>query len=95
MNEFLRPEDEQVGFGDNRAWWSIEDTWALPQGWRLRTDINGVSDDSLFREYADSLYDRSLQRVESNVFLQKAWNAWNFVGTLFWYQDLTRRSRWS
>jgi LPS-assembly protein len=90
VNEFWRPDDEQAGFDNNRAWWSINDTWALPQGWRLRTDINGVSDDFVFREYADSLYDRSLQRVESNVFLQKSWNAWNFVGNFFWYQDLTQ-----
>lgn len=90
VNEFLRSEEEQIGFDDNRGWWSVKDTWALPQGWRLRTDINGVSDDSLFREYADRLQDRSLQRVESNVFLQKAWSTWNFVGNLFWYQDLTQ-----
>jgi LPS-assembly protein len=90
VNEFLRSEDEQIGFGDNRGWWSIKDTWALPRGWRLRTDINGVSDDELFREYADRLQDRSLQRVESNVFLQKAWDSWNFVGNLFWYRDLTQ-----
>ncbi|HEY7648924.1 MAG TPA: LPS assembly protein LptD [Methylomirabilota bacterium] len=90
LNEFWRPDDEQAGFTDNRAWWSIKDNWALPRGWTLRTDINGVSDDSVFREYADRLHDRSLQRVESNVFLQKAWDNWNFVGNLFWYQDLTQ-----
>lgn len=91
LNEFLRPDEEQLGFDDHRAWWSLKDTWALPRGWRLRTDINGVSDDFVFREYADRLFDRSLQRVESNVFLQKSWSTWNFVGNLFWYHDLTQR----
>jgi LPS-assembly protein len=91
LNESQRPDEDQQGFDDNRGWWSVRDTWVLPRGWALRADVNGVSDDFVFREYADRLHDRSLQRVESNVFVRKSWSTWNFVGNLFWYQDLTQR----
>jgi LPS-assembly protein len=89
LNESQRPDFEQKGHDDNRGWWSIQDTWSLGRGWSFRADVNGVSDDFVFRDYADRLHDRSLQRVESNVFLRKSWSTWNFVANLFWYQDLT------
>ncbi|MGH7323191.1 MAG: LPS-assembly protein LptD [Candidatus Rokuibacteriota bacterium] len=91
LYESGRPEDQQEGFDEHRAWWRIEDAWTLGPGLTFRADINGVSDDFVFREYTDRLHDRSLQRAESNVFLTKSWATWNLVGSLFWYQDLTQR----
>ncbi|HET9488300.1 MAG TPA: LPS assembly protein LptD [Methylomirabilota bacterium] len=90
VNEFLR-EDATPDHGDSRGWWFAKDDWRLRPGLRLRTDVNGVSDDFVLREYADQLHDRSVQRVESNVFVTRTWSSWNFVGNLFWYQDLTQR----
>jgi LPS-assembly protein len=76
---------------DNRGWYGVKHTWALAPGLSLKADINGVSDDLIFQEYADRLHDRSLQRVESNVFLTKTWPTWNLVGNLFWYEDLIQQ----
>ncbi|MGH7309689.1 MAG: LPS-assembly protein LptD [Candidatus Rokuibacteriota bacterium] len=90
VNEFLR-EDPTPSHGDSRGWWTVRDGWQLRPGLALRTDVNGVSDDLLFREYADGLHERSLQRVESNIFLTRTWSTWNLVGNLFWYQDLSQQ----
>lgn len=92
VNEFAR-DDESPLFGQHRGWWRVQDSWRLGTGLGLRTDVNGVSDDVVLREYTDSLQDRSLQRVESNIFLTKSWSSWNFVGNLFWYQDLTQEQK--
>jgi LPS-assembly protein len=65
--------------------------WTLaPRTW-LKVDATGVSDDHVLADYGDDLYQRSSQRVESNIFLTRSWDAWNLVGNLFWYQDLTTR----
>src|SRR5262249_42227527 len=49
----------------------------------------GASDDQLLRDYGDALYQRSAQRLDSNVFLTWTTQNWNVVGNLYWYQDLT------
>ncbi len=90
VNEFLR-EDPTPTHGDSRGWWTVQDSWQLGPGLALRTAVNGVSDDLLFREYADRLQERSLQFVESNIFVTRTWSTWNLVGNLFWYQDLTQQ----
>lgn len=90
INEVWRPSDDETDAGENRGWWHLRDNWLLRPGLTLRTNVNGVSDDQVVREYSDRLQDRSLQRVESNVFLTRTWSAWNFVGNFFWYQDLTQ-----
>jgi LPS-assembly protein len=74
---------------DDRGWWGIQHTWNIGGGLTFKADVNGVSDDLVLREYADSIYDRSRQSVQSNVFLTKTWPAANLVANLFWYQDLT------
>jgi LPS-assembly protein len=74
---------------DNRGWWGIQHGWNISPGLSFKADVNGVSDDLVLREYADSLYERSRQSVQSNVFATKAWPAASLVTNLFWYQDLT------
>ncbi|HEY3067305.1 MAG TPA: LPS assembly protein LptD, partial [Methylomirabilota bacterium] len=74
----------------DRGWYRIRHDWLIAPRLTLKVDVNGVSDDSLFRDYADKLHDRSLQRAESNVFVTKSWDNWNLVGNMFWYQDLTQ-----
>jgi LPS-assembly protein len=68
---------------------SLQQEWTLGSRTWLKIDANGVSGDSVLREYGDSLNQISSQRVESHVFLTKSWDAWNLVGDAFWYQDLT------
>jgi LPS-assembly protein len=63
--------------------------WKLGPRTLLKVDATGVSDDRMLADYGDALYQRSSQRVESNVFLTHSWDTWNLVGDLFVYQDLT------
>jgi LPS-assembly protein len=74
-----------------RAVGSIRHTWAIAPGLDFKVDVNGVTDDDVLREYGDALTQRSSQRVESNVFLTRRWESWDFVANVFWYQDLTTR----
>ncbi len=70
---------------------SIRHEWAISPGLTFQADVNGVTDDNVLREYGDPLQQRSAQRVESNIFLTRRWESWEFVGDVFWYQDLTTR----
>jgi len=73
----------------DRGWWGLQHTWTVQPGLSLKWDVNGVSDDLVLREYADSLVDRSRPSVQSNVFATWTRPSTNVVGNLFWYQDLT------
>ncbi|HSE92919.1 MAG TPA: LPS assembly protein LptD [Methylomirabilota bacterium] len=89
VNEFERSDDLQDGVDDNRGWWSIEHRWRIGPRFDLTVDVNGVSDDRLFRDYGDPLATRASQRVESNIFLTRSWPTANLAGNLFFYRDLT------
>jgi len=65
--------------------------WAIAPGLTFKVDGNIVTDDKVLSDYGDRLQQRSSQRVESNVFLTKSWESWDFVGNMFAYQDLTTR----
>lgn len=80
---------EMADDGGVRGWWTLRHDWEARPDLALKADVNGVSDDTILRDYGDRLQTRSLQRVESNVFLTRSWPSWNVVGNLFWYQDLT------
>jgi LPS-assembly protein len=75
--------------GEVRGFGSAKHEWQISPGLSLRADLNGVSDDQVLRDYASELQRRSAQRAESNVFVTKTWTNWNFVGRVYWYQDLT------
>jgi LPS-assembly protein len=70
---------------------SVRHDWTLAPGLVFKADVNAVTDDRVLREYGDRLQQRSAQRVDSNVFLTRRWEAWNFVANAFSYQDLTTR----
>lgn len=81
--------DEVFKEGELRGFGSIQHDWQIAPGLSLRGNLNAVSDDLVLRDYETSLQTRSAQRAESNLFLTKTWTDWNFVGRLYWYQDLT------
>ncbi len=85
VQEFLRDDDTRGSF-------RIRHAWAIDPTLTLKVDVNHFSDDQVARDYGDLLDERSLQFVESNVFLTKRWSTWNFVANAFWYQDLTTPS---
>ena len=73
----------------SRGQGSIRHEWNIERGLSLKVDVNAVTDDKVLNEFGNRLQQRSAQRVESNVFLTKSWESWNFVGNAFSYQDLT------
>jgi LPS-assembly protein len=70
---------------------SVRHDWILGPGLSLKVDVNAVTGDRILSEYGDRLQQRSAQRVESNVFVTRTWQSWNFVANAFSYQDLTTR----
>jgi LPS-assembly protein len=81
---------QESAFHDATRWvGNLSHEWTLAPKLTFKADVNGVSDDNIFKDYGDPVRQRSAQRVESNVFLTRTWEAWNLVGNLFWYQDLT------
>ena len=81
--------EQGTGHNDNRAFWRLQHTTVLGPGLTLKTDINGTSDDQVLRDYGDGLHQRSVQRLDSNLFLTWTRENWNVVGNLYVYQDLT------
>lgn len=89
VSGFLLQETER--HDATRAQGSLRHEWQIANGLSFKVDVNGVTDDKVLADYGDRLQQRSAQRVESNVFLTKSWESWNFVGNAFSYQDLTTR----
>ncbi len=86
---FLLQETERNGA--TRGLGSVKHDWQIAPGLSLKVDVNAVTGDTVLSEYGDRLQQRSSQRVESNVFLTRTWESWNFVANTFSYQDLTTR----
>ena len=84
IREALRRDDDRgnVGFTHDSQ---------ITRSLSVKADVNLVSDDRYLREYGDSLRERSLQRVQSNVFVSQRWESWSLVGNAQTYQDLTPR----
>ncbi len=74
---------------DDRGWLNFRHDWRAGGGWRFVADVNLVSDDLVLRDYSLRLSERALQRVDTNLFVTKSLEHWNFVGNMFSYQDLT------
>ena len=74
---------------DDRGWFHLRHEWRGAPGWRAVADLNFVSDDDVLRDYSIRLSERSLQRVDTNVFVSKSFERWNVVGNVFSYQDMT------
>jgi LPS-assembly protein len=86
---FLLQETER--HDATRGLGSIKHEWQIAPGLSLKVDANAVTGDTVLSEYGDRLQQRSAQRVESNIFLTRTWESWNFVADVFSYQDLTTR----
>ncbi len=61
----------------------------LRPGLDVKLDVAHVSDDDWFREFGNTLDERSRQRLESNVSVTQRWEKWSLFGRLFWYEDVT------
>ena len=99
---YIQPDNQRGRFGGffmqetakhdaSRFVGTTRQDWKLGPRTTLKVDVTGVSDDHVLSDYGDDLYQRSSQRVESNIFVTRTWDTWNLVGDLFFYQDLTTR----
>jgi LPS-assembly protein len=77
---------------DFRNYYSWRHDWNVTQRLKFTADVNGVSDNSLLRNYSQPLQTRGTQFVPSNVFLSQRWPTVNLTGDVFWYRDLTQRT---
>jgi LPS-assembly protein len=82
---------ETARHDSTRAVGSFRHEWTISPGLSLTADLNGVTDDSVLRDYGDPILQRSAQRVESKLFVTRRWEEWEVVGDVFWYQDLLTR----
>jgi LPS-assembly protein len=81
-----------VSNDENRALGSLSHFWRIAPGLTFKADVNGVTDDTVLKDYGDQLAQRGSQSLQSNIFLTKTWPTWNFVADAFFYQDLTTTS---
>ena len=75
----------------DRGHFVLKHDWQITPRWSFKADVNMVSDDNFFREYADRLDERSLQRAQSRISAAWRGESWNLVASTFWYQDLTQK----
>jgi LPS-assembly protein len=93
--EFFRSESErdEEGVPLLRGAAHYRHVWDATERLSVKADVNYTSDDQIFRDYANALTERARDRAESNVFVSHRWDAWNVVGNILWYQDLTTTAK--
>jgi LPS-assembly protein len=86
---YLHDTLKSPAYGQERGVVSLRHEEIITPRMNLKADLGYVSDDKFLSEFANTLDQRSAQRLESNLSLTQRWEKWNFVGRLFAYQDLT------
>jgi LPS-assembly protein len=86
---YLHDEEPPSGVDPDRWVASLRHEEIITPRMVFKADVARVSDDQFLSEFANTLDERSAQRLESNVSLTQRWEKWNFFGRLFFYQDLT------
>lgn len=91
INESFLHSRQSVGLPENRGYYNLQHVWQATPSLSFKLDSNVTSDDSIYKTYAASVADRVRQRAETNAFVTQRWNAFNLVGRVYWYQDLTQK----
>ena len=86
---YLHDTEESPDYDADRWVASLRHEEIITPRMVLKADVARVSDNEFLGDFADSLDERSTQRLDSNISLSQRWEKWNFVGRLFFYQDLT------
>ena len=90
LDGFYLHDDEKAADRDQDRWVvSFRHEEVFTPRLNVKADIARVSDDKFLSEFGNTLDERSRLRLESNVSLTQRWEKWNFVGRLFFYEDLT------
>jgi LPS-assembly protein len=79
-----RPESA----GDNRWQMKYSHTELLPKGFKLKADINILSDDEYLLDFGIRNEVKSLESIESNIALSKSWNGYSLVAQLRLFDNL-------
>jgi LPS-assembly protein len=90
INESFLSSRGSTGLPENRGYFKFQHSWQATPSLSVKIDSNVTSDDQIFKTYAYTTADRVRQRADSNLFVTKRWESVNFVGRIYWYQDLTQ-----
>ena len=90
VNESFLDTRASQGIPENRGYVKLVHSWQPTPSLSVKIDSNVTSDDSIFKTYAYTTADRVRQRADTNVFVTQRWETVNFVGRIYWYQDLTQ-----
>jgi LPS-assembly protein len=90
VNEGFLQERQSQGLPENRGYLKYEHSWQVTPSLSIKLDSNVTSDNEIFKTYAYTTADRVRQRADTNLFVTQRWDTFNFVGRLYWYQDLTQ-----
>ncbi len=89
VNESFLDTRASQGIPENRGYLKFQHSWQATPSLSVKVDANVTSDDSIYKTYAYTTADRVRQRADNNVFVTQRWETVNFVGRIYWYQDLT------
>ena len=90
INESFLNSRQSEGESENRGYYKLQHVWQATPSLSFKLDSNLTSDDRIYRTYAFTTADRVQQRAETSAFVTQRWNAFNLVGRVYWYQDLTQ-----
>ena len=90
MNESFLSSRASKGLPENRGYFKFQHSWQATPSLSVKIDSNVTSDDQIFKTYAYTTADRVRQRADNNLFVTQRWESVNFVGRIYWYQDLTQ-----
>jgi len=90
VNESFLSSRESQGLPENRGYFKFQHSWQATPSLSVKIDSNVTSDDQIFKTYAYTTADRVRQRADNNLFVTQRWESVNFVGRIYWYQDLTQ-----
>jgi len=90
VNESFLSSRESQGIPENRGYFKFQHSWQATPSLSVKIDSNVTSDDQIFKTYAYTTADRVRQRADNNLFVTQRWESVNFVGRIYWYQDLTQ-----
>ena len=90
VNESFLDTRASQGIPENRGYFKLVHSWQVTPSLSVKVDSNVTSDDLIYRTYAYTTADRVRQRADTNVFVTQRWESFNFVGRIYWYQDLTQ-----
>jgi LPS-assembly protein len=90
VNESFLDARASKSLPENRGYFKFQHSWQATPSFSVKVDANVTSDDQIYKTYAYTTADRVRQRADNNVFVTQRWESVNFVGRIYWYQDLTQ-----